>query len=73
MEKIPEPEKISYPSFCSGPDGCYSMQMKLLRKVNEIVAWINDHRTLAEMSPEEIEKIGKHVQELDKGEWKKEP
>lgn len=70
MEKIPEPKKISCPLSANGPDGCYSMQVKLLKKANEIVTWINDHRTLAEMSPKEIEKIGKYVQELDKMEWK---
>ena len=39
-------------------------------KVNEIVRYLNAHRTLADMSPEEIEKIGKFIQELDEREWK---
>jgi len=42
----------------------------VIEKVNEIVRFLNAHRTLADMSPEEIEKIGKFIQELDKEEWK---
>lgn len=73
MEKIPEPKTILCPLGVDRPGACLSMQIKLLRKVNEIVTWINNHRTLAEMSPEEIEKIGEYVQELDEMEWKKKP
>jgi len=42
----------------------------VIDKVNEIVRFLNAHRTLADMSPEEIEKIGKFIQELDEREWK---
>lgn len=72
MKEIPLPEKISYPLAvaASGPAGCYSVQLELLEKVNEIVRFLNARRTLADMSPEEIEKIGKFIQELDKREWK---
>lgn len=70
MEKIPIPKKIFYPKV-GGKDkeSCCAMQLRLLEKLNEIVGWINEHRGLAEMSPEEIEKIGKYIRELDKMEW----
>lgn len=71
MEKIPIPKTILCPLAADRPGGCFPMQMKLLKKVNEIVGWIKDHRGLAEMSPGELEKLGKHVQELDRREWKR--
>ena len=70
MEKIPLPKKIFYPKVGGkGKESCCAMQLTLLEKLNEIVGWINEHRGLAEMLPEEIEKIGKYIQELDKMEW----
>lgn len=40
----------------------------LIDKQNEIVHWINKHRTLVEKSPEEIERIGKYVNKLHRRE-----
>ena len=70
MEKIPIPKTIRCPLAADRPGGCLFMQMKLLKKVNEIVGWIKNRQGLAEMSPEELEKIGKYIRELDKMEWK---
>jgi len=72
MEKIDiQKEGNGRPLICA--DTSKTLSYFIMKKLNEIIDWINKRRTLADMSPEEIEKINKYIQELDKQElqWKK--
>lgn len=60
-------DKILYKNITID-DNLMLIVQTLIDKQAEIVDYLNKHRTLAEKSPEEIERIGKYIQELHKKE-----